>query len=803
MANFSFDKPFMKMFGEMNEAFDSMVDKIKKYNVSDHEYGVCTSSYKMRFITPQNVSEYIDMLAKAFANRMIETPGDIERFSVEAAKRMIKENACDAFTPAVPMGYTPNASTYTTLMEIISGIKNDCFNKSCYSQFDLRQRQSEVLQDLEKIKGLKFYTSMKSLVNGIPAVMKASDIISNIKDDVADIIVEAIEEFIIFAYSVNIITVLQMTEYLIPSQTYTTTKNTHDSVVTECALLKTVNTDLKLNLPCSINIRNLVLEDMTDFSSVKNAIKYITTNPKSPIAEMIQRYTSDTSREELERNAGKTFTIIDRLFKYGYRGSSSCPEQIKSELMNPKETPWLDELANGNQFIDGSYRHDKQFTGNITQSPFTASLDMVYKVFNGCGCDLTTNEELSLNIMKVSNAMYQTADKLKCVENPELVRDVLALLGEIMTRDIIMLVSNNTNVIDCGSFDYSNSGTPAYLYSESFDFDVDDAEYFMEADENTAVNTVSNNKNEKVKVTYKNSNGDEKKVKARMQAFMNWVRRVLASIFKKFNKDHAAEIKYVNEHKEQNEKILKALQDKTFVINVENLPKFDIKLEEVKPKITETVNEFLDTTKTEKFDIKKFEAGLYPGKDDTTKMAIVNAGTNDKKSEAIANVLLYGQVTKPQSYTGPLTAERWSEMIEQLTKSFNLIESYTNNLSQDLTNANNVINNKMNITLPENAAETKPKEAEEKHRATEMSKIMTDRSNIFATTTVNTLMKKFYATEYDTYASIVKAFKQQHKDDDNKTETTNTNTATEENPPANADANNATPAAEQNGGEQA
>ena len=153
MAKFSFDKPFIKMFGKMNDALDEMIDEIRKFNVSDYEYGVCTTSYKIRFITPQNVSEYIDMLSKAFDKCLIETPGDIERFSVEIAKRMMKANGCEELKTSSPMGYTPSNITYRTLADIIAGLKEECFNRSCYSQFDMRQRKDhryEILYEYEK-----------------------------------------------------------------------------------------------------------------------------------------------------------------------------------------------------------------------------------------------------------------------------------------------------------------------------------------------------------------------------------------------------------------------------------------------------------------------------------------------------------------------------------------------------------------------------------------------------------------------------------------------------------------------------
>ena len=65
MKNFSFDKPFLKVFGEMNDKLDEMIDSVRKFKVTENEYSICNCSYKMRYITPQNISEYIDLLIKA------------------------------------------------------------------------------------------------------------------------------------------------------------------------------------------------------------------------------------------------------------------------------------------------------------------------------------------------------------------------------------------------------------------------------------------------------------------------------------------------------------------------------------------------------------------------------------------------------------------------------------------------------------------------------------------------------------------------------------------------------------------
>ena len=794
MAKFSFDKPFIKMFGKMNDALDEMIDEIRKFNVSDYEYGVCTTSYKIRFITPQNVSEYIDMLSKAFDKRLIETPGDIERFSVEIAKRMMKANGCEELKTSSPMGYTPSNITYRTLADIIAGLKEECFNRSCYSQFDMRQRQVSVQKDLEKITGMKFYMSMKNLVNGIPSVLQSSDVICKATDEVCDIIRESIEEFILFAFSVNMITVLQMKEYLIPQELYVTKKENDggNTIVTECDMLKTTSADLRIRLPFSINIRNIVLADnTTGFSDVDNAIKYITSNPASPVAEMISRFLSSENKKEICDCAEREITIIDRLFSNcsGIRTCNNCQSELTNYMPPNLNVQWYDVIANGNQFIDGAYRRDLQVTGNITQSSILDSMNMLYKIFGGCGCGLTTNEEIARNIVRVSKLMSLITTKSLTIHNIELVREILAILGEILTRDIIMLVNNNTRVLDLSHLDDPEAGPPAYLYSESF---VMEEVAETPAKENTAPTPGSKqNDADKVTVTYKNGEGEDKKVSARFQAFINWCRKVLSSISKKFNKDHAAEIKYVNKHEDLNNKIKTAIEQQKFVINVNNFPKFSIKLDQIKPDIDKVVTTWLDVKNKPEFNVKEFEASLYVGTTEQQKAIAAKTVANDK-TEAISNVILFNQVTKPQTYSGPITVPLWEEIINDLKTSFNLIQAFVDNLSQSLVNACEKVKAAASANIPEDATATNPEAAKKKQRAQEMEKVLMDLSTVYATATVNTLTKKFYSTTYNTYASLIKAYKQQTKDvaTDTTTATTNTAATNNEQPPAEAVANN-------------
>ena len=813
MADFKFDKPFMKVFGKLNDALDELINDIRHFKVSEYEYGVCNSSYKMRYISSQNVVEYIDMLARAFEKRMIETPGDIERFSVEAAKRMIEENESDSFASAMPLGYTQDPATYENLSDILVGLRNDCFNKSCYSQFDMSQRHNEALKDLQKIVDLKFYTSMKSLVNGLPGVLKSKGVIANSKGDISDILRESIEEFIIFAYSVNIITLSQIRDYIVPIQTYEFKEDENKNVITECCLTKTCDTDLKLNLPYSINIRNLALSDnSTGFKELRKAIEYITRDPASPVAILLLQYLSKEKLDDVTSRTCDDMRTVDRLIKND-RCFCDCATNKEIEL-GPNFKDQLFDIAYENQFIDGSYRRGKQFHGKATPSPITDTLNMVFKIFNGCGCDLTTNEEIAMNILRVSHAIKHCAETYFNIANIELLREVLAILGEIMTRDIIMLVNNNTIVIDYGKHRNETSGPPSYLYTEYFNFNEDDDEFFMEVEtngtapaaappapkpdsaqaaqnakpqgSNTATTNSATGKN-KVEVTYKNDKGEEKKATARFQRFKYWIRKILSSIFKKFNKDHAAEIKYVSSHADLNKKISEALAEGngTFKINVNGLPQYKIQLDKIKPQITQTVDKYLDPKV--QWDAAAFEGGLYPGENGAQ---IAKLANQNDKAVAVSNMILYGQTTAPQPHSGPVTADIFNDLINNITNAANLVQKFVQeDLVQPLTNATEKVTQKMSIQIPDNAADTNSEAVQQKQRAELISKILTDTSNIFATTSVNTLTKDFYGISYETYAKIVNAYKAQHKDDQAQPAAQTNNQAAATPAPANNNAN--------------
>ena len=775
-SKFSFDKPFLKIFGEMNDKLDEMIDSVRKYKATGDDYSVCNVSYKMRYITPQNISEYIELLAKAMYKEMLTTPGDIDRFSVECAKRFMKQNECDSFVSAVPLGYTPDPMTYRTLKDIIVGLKHDCYNKSCYSKYDMSQRSEHVKKDLKKITDMKFYVSMKNLVNGIPGVV---DTTWNDKKTghlpEMEVFREAVEAFIMFAFAVNTITVSQMHDYLYTDRTVNIKHDDANNVVlTECALLKTGETNLRLNLPFNINFRNIALSNVdSNFKELRNAVHYVLHDPSSPVNQMVLRFA--TVKNFGDGSLAGDHCVIERVLRpfdgcikiCGCHDKLDEQKEINDHIMKEpnEDISWLDQLAYGNQFIDASYRTDKQSTGNVTQSPLTATLDMLFKIYNGCGCGLTSNEEIANNIKHVEAGINHILCKVDqgYFESPDIPRDILALLGEIMTRDIIMLVNNNTQVIDASSFTTENNGTPAYLYNEySFDEFIEEDEYVMEADNNP--NNAPQPTQQKKETPTVTVTQDGKSIKDLIIRFRQWILKVVAKIFDKFTKDHKLEMDYYNKHKALNEEIGKAL-DGDFTININKFPDYNVKWDLINPeKISQHVNDWLKVDDTHKeFNEDAFLMGLLPG-DERMKESIVAEKNPTEKQNKIKNVILYSQIGTPDLITSKLDSEIWRDKIcDPYEKSGTLIERYTKALAEQFNLAADAVEKKLQNNGEVEANDKNQAAIAESERAKQISNVLTKYNYLFITNPINVVMKDFYSTLYTTYASIVKAYKMMNK----------------------------------------
>lgn len=385
-----------------------------------------------------------------------------------------------------------------------------------------------------------------------------------------------------------------------------------EDVVTECCLLKTNTMRCHSKIPFDINMRNIVLQDMHPrFKDTIAAIDYITKDTRSPIAQMLYRYAHPS-----EVLNGMDGCMILRMFM-------NCPcyeccsyDEYANKLHEidfHTDVNWLDKIAYGNNFIDGNYRDDAM--GNEHRHPIKQTLDTLYRMFGEC--KLKTKEELCDHILKVSHIMRSIAQMYGSIGiyNWEMVRDILAVLGEIMTRSMIKLYDSQMTIIASDNMD--DVDAPGYMYTESFkEFEIDDFDSFvMEAADD------SKEKPEKASVSSSgkaSTLGEHVKkiiewIKKMINKFIAWVQNTLSKLGITFAKNHKQEIEYVRKNSALNAQIGDAIKSGDFKPAIVGWPKFKLQVKNItKKKMSDIIKEYLDDVKKQTpttYDLKKM---YYP-----------------------------------------------------------------------------------------------------------------------------------------------------------------------------------------------
>jgi hypothetical protein len=379
--------------------------------------------------------------------------------------------------------------------------------------------------------------------------------------------------------------VLQLLAYVAPSVDYTIKKKNENSedLITECCLCKTNDYMIRNKIPFNCNMRDVILQDVTpDFKDTHDALHFIMLDARSPISILVNKYASKEA--DVHSDCG----LIARMFlgnKHCHWGDDLYKHENGERLVggqNPYETAgfntkvdWLDTIAFGNNYLDGNYRRDAM--GNNHSHPILNTLDMVYKIFGGV--ELKSNEDIANNIVRVANAIRSIINEYredKPIENYDITKDVLVLLGEIMTRNMLRLYYNNTLVYAITD-DMPDAGAPGFVLEE----------FVMEADggaNNQGGNTaVQGNANApKTTVSFKDSKGQDvaknlgTKIKDVFNKFIQWVRNTMSKFFENFNKNHQKELEWINKNDALNKEIGEAIAANKFNPVVNNWPEYKV-----------------------------------------------------------------------------------------------------------------------------------------------------------------------------------------------------------------------------------
>lgn len=594
---------------------------------------------------------------------------------------------------------------------------------------------------------------------------------------------------------------------------------TYESFVTECCLLKTDSSIFRSKIPFGCNFRELILGDMTpDFKDVKSAIYYIIKNPKSPIAQLLTKYVNvaNICVPDATMVSNMIFKHREKSFDDGSWYNTKTGQRVFEDMYSVNDfhtdVNWLDKIVYGDPAYDGNYRRDN--TGNQAVHPILNTLDTIYHIYGDK--HLVGNEEVANHIIGVGNVILGVINSYKIgeIEDYQMAKDVLAVLGEIMTRCILKLYHNNTRVID-NSDTMPDAMSPGYMYVEYFT-----ESFVMEDGENNAGNNnkVSNAPTVNIERNNNKSDTTNKFRNIRVQLgnliskFARWISDQLRKISPKFAEKHRLEYKWVADNQKLNTEIAQSLDSSNLNITVNNFPAYKLNLDRISnvsnygDKIAKALSDSSVTPETLFKELLPNGLTLAYGKE--------NKESNDLK---VQNFVLYGDEnyqpnTQAVKVTGPMFKDLCDNILgsEEVLKKFSDIskqleaaskelekkckenpvpeenkekptgESYSYDSTDDnfyaegdtAAPANNA---QQSSTPPAPAEQTQQQKASnaisnasDPKRIKEIFDVVSQVASAYATQATNMIINKFYKDSYNVYRDIVQAYKQEG--------TSNTNT---------------------------
>jgi hypothetical protein len=797
-CQFEFTSSFNREFDCMMKLYDETYATLSKVVSSStvdipNEYGVCNNNYKFRYIKPENIASYISYLMKALKKDLISPNyDDLEKFSVQSVKNFMKENECVPIENSSIYGLYRYTSDTMTLKDLTILCENDVYHTSVCSKFDMTQRKSAMKQDWNTIVNMHFSTNIKKMVNSIPTLMKSTDY-CEMDMYVRDAIRTYVESFILFSIMMNAITLSNMTLYCVPKSTYdmnlidkpnkveensllekgdmedTFVENgdkkpeSHkfNEYFTECCLLKTNNMVFNNKIPFNINMSNIVLQDThPQFKDTRSAIHFITKDSRSPISQLLIKYSSN----DPACIYSDPMTIVNMFTHFRDPMCSNKDAYAKHHEMDFHTDPnWLDKIAYGNNYLNGNYRDDGM--GNHHMDPIRNTLDTLYRMYGDCS--LVESKDLADHIIKVSSLMNGIINAYSefRIENWEMVRDILAVLGEIMTRCMIKLYNNHMTIF-VATDNMDDVDVPGYLYTESF---------VMEAE------------SDKPRVDVTDANGDNKQQtfaqKAKMtiaqlfHKFITWVHNVLEKAPFKFNENHKMEKDWIDKNKELNKEIIQALSSGKFTATTTNFPHYKIPANDltasptcvtdaVKKRINDMNSQGDNKPNTQPSDLR---SEIYPPKLYNKMKGNQNIDVQQERTW-VTNYLLYGDPDheyidhNPQ----PLKDTQFAELINNINGTFKLLSDHVAAVEKDLGNALDICEKESNalVSKQKSEANSEEKTPDIDKKISDMNALLKELQNISSSYHVamnNIISSKFYATSYALYRDIVTAYQQQKK----------------------------------------
>lgn len=558
-----------------------------------------------------------------------------------------------------------------------------------------------------------------------------------------------------------------------------------DEVVTECCtgFLKTNDYIITNKIPFNCNMRDIVLQDMHPvFKDTISALKFIMNDERSPIHGLVVQYHTEPIESYDPDLIAKMFIgcchhhyEIDNNSMNGYENSKNSKASMNTDVN------WLDKITYGNMFYDGNYRVDAM--GNNKVRPVTNQFETIYKMFGGCDI-VHDNGELANNLIRISRVMKAIVAKYEegCIYDWDLCRDILAVFGEIFTRNMLRLYYNNSSHV-IASDQMEDTMIPGYMFCESF---------VMEADNEFKSNNNNTNAGTKLRINVRNA----------ITAFINWIRdkfnKFLPSVFENSLKKQCDYINNGEALKKYNE-ISAAIKNGTY-----NLPtkktyySFDVHFTTEKIKLKEMVEKYKnDNTKGEainEVEVYKQMLQLFNSNNSETlineilgiqnSQAVQTVNLDDAFTKRFTNAILYSKVDATDcvhnEYTikGPDFDNIWNSLVALSKMNGKTIADEFVRLGDEVKSALDDLKNY--IPENDNSHQTENNDNTQKNapfaaKAEQLSKIIQNMSSKEYTVAQNVMVKTLYVELYKTFKAIVDDFETVRNNGSNANTTNNTN----------------------------
>lgn len=538
---------------------------------------------------------------------------------------------------------------------------------------------------------------------------------------------------------------------------------TFSEYVSEFCLVKTNDMNIRSRIPFDFNMRNIVLQDCTpNFKDTRSALYFMLKDTRSPIHAMVLK-DATTNKIPSPSVCNPALQMFEPYFRPPMHDGPLGFEYDRAGFLT--DVNWLDKIAYGNNFMDGNYRMDS--VGNENRHPIYITLQMLHKMY--CGCALKTNEEIADNILKITGVMLAIiGEQPWTCYNKDLVKDILTVLGECFTRNVIKLYNNHCTIVTY-SDNMDDTMIPGYTYCEAFVY-MEDATKPQPGEKAAPMGIKFTGENN-AQLNTAPKTGALNKLKSAMRQFADWIVKKLSQVPVLFQKINGAKAAYVASHQKLNDQIGNAISSGKFVPQLTNFPKYKVPLKDIIGK-SANVQQVLDVyvRGDKEIDVAEIKTQIYPGNTETAK-SIAALNDKNKEAEAIRNYVLFSDIT-PQpnetTFKGPMTVEMWKDITVDLTNVQKLVDAAGKAMTQSLQNAMKECEKlqkkeEAEAQKQQNVAEAEGTTPASTNKAESMFKLLQQIAEIYQMNVMNAITNTFFNTYYQAYKQIVDAFQTQTK----------------------------------------